>query len=541
MSVSEIDGVDFQCNSAFRLAKGQKKSPIDIATQIAEKFNRHNGDFATADVKNGFMNFVLSNGILQSTADDIIKTNKLPLPQIPIKKIFFDYGGANIAKELHIGHLRSPIIGEALKRVFEDFGCTTVADAYLGDWGLQMGLVIAEILDRKMDVNKISLEDLGEIYPTASKRKNDSTEFYKTAADITAKLQNRQEPYFSMCMTLRKLSVSRIEQNYKLLNCTFDYYNGESSYQSGIDDVLQELKDQDLLHESKGAYIVDVAAKDDNKPMPPIVLVKSNGGDLYATSDISALSMRNQQHHPDQFIYITDNRQQLHFEQVFRCARLANFVPQKTELTHIPYGTINGTDGKPFKTRAGGTIKLEDIFNLVTDKAMEKLVAGGYAKADRKTAEKIGIASLKFADLSNNVRRDYIFDIEKCVSFGGKTGAYILYTVARINSLLKKVGAAAIDFSNLGKYIDPFTRNIMVNIIKLAEAYSVAVNSLTLNSIADAVYNLANSFTVFYTNNSIMNEKDGAKKVFMLSVARLTKTAIEIGLKTLAIDTVENM
>jgi arginyl-tRNA synthetase len=523
------------------LAKQTAANPNEIAGKIADSFNLGNKKFATASVKNGFINFVLQNAVLQDIAAEIMNTKKLPLAEMQKKTIFFDYGGANVAKELHIGHLRSPIIGEALKRTFEAFGCTTIADVYLGDWGLQMGLVIAEIMDRKIDVNKITVDDLGEIYPTASKRKNNDTEFYNRAAEITAKLQKLQEPYYSMWQILRKLSVEKIAENYGILNCTFDYYNGESTYQKFVDEVLLKLKQQKLSYESQGAVVVNVATDADNKPMPPIILTKSNGGDLYATSDVAALYARYAEFTPDQFIYTPDNRQILHFEQVFRCAKLANFIPTATALTHIPYGTINGPDGKPFKTRDGGTIKLEDIIKLVTDTAFDKLVAGGYAKPDRLTARKIGVASLKFGDLINNVRRDYIFDIEKCVSFEGKTGAYILYTVARINSLFKKIGGAKCDFSNLDKYITPTTRDIIIGIIKLAESYSVAVNSLSLNSIAEAIYNLANSFSVFYANNNISNESDKAKQTFLISVAALTKTAIEFGLKTLAIDTVENM
>ena len=450
----------------------------------------------------------------------------LPLAAQQPRTIFFDYGGANIAKELHIGHLRSPIIGEALKRVFQAFGHKTIAGAYLGDWGLQMGLVIASIMEQGIDVHNVTLPMLGEIYPAASKRKNVDPEFYQRAAAVTAKLQNMEEPYYGMWQVLRALSVNQIEKNYRKLNCTFDLYDGESTYQPNVENLINLLQNQNLVEKSQGALIVNVAKPEDQKPMPPVIVKKQNGGDLYATSDLSAIWTRAQQYHPDQFVYITDARQKLHFEQIFRVARLANLVPATTTLTHIGYGTINGKDGKPFKTREGGTIKLEDIMDTV---------------ADATTEFAVGMSAIKFADLINQVHKDYVFDLQKCTSFEGKTGPYILYTIVRINAIFSKAGTFQCDWTNLSKYMNESMRKIIMNIVKLAEAYNVAMNTLSLNAIADAIYNLANSFTAFYTEHNIIHETDQDKKTLYLSVAQLTKTALEIGLHTLAIDTVEKM
>ncbi len=525
-TVSVSDKADFQCNSAFALAKQQHQSPVAIANQIVEQWNQQYGDTATATAVNGFINFNMTDKQLQTMAEYVTQKHLLPLATQKPRTIFLDYGGANIAKELHIGHLRSPIIGEALKRVFQAFGHSTISGAYLGDWGLQMGLVIASIMEQGIDVHDVTLPMLGEIYPAASKRKNIDQEFYERAATVTAKLQNMEEPYYGMWQVLRNLSVNQIKKNYDKLNCTFDLYDGESSYQFNVDNVIKILQDQNLVEKSQGALIVNVAKPEDQKPMPPVIIKKQNGGDLYATSDISAIYTRYQKYHPDQFVYITDARQGLHFEQIFRVARMANLVSPNTTLTHVSYGTINGKDGKPFKTREGGTIKLEDILDTV---------------ANATTEFAVGLSAIKFADLINQVHKDYIFDLQKCISFEGKTGPYILYTIVRINAIFNKVGTFQCNFANLSQYNNDYIRKVMVSVIKLAEAYNVALNTLSLNAIADAIYNLANAFTAFYTEHNIIHETDNAKKELYLSVAQLTKTALEIGLNTLAIDTVEKM
>lgn len=524
LSVSEK--ADFQCNSAFAIAKQTHANPVVIANRIAEQWNQAAGDLAVASAVNGFINFMVTEPQLQAVAEYVTTKHLLPLATQKPRTVFFDYGGANVAKELHIGHLRSPIIGEALKRVFQAFGHHTIAGAYLGDWGLQMGLVIASIIEQGLDVNQVTLPMLGEIYPAASKRKNTDKEFYERAATITAKLQNMEEPYYGMWQVLRTLSVNQIQKNYHKLNCTFDLYDGESSYQPNVKTVLNILQDKNLVEKSQGALIVNVAQPTDQKPMPPVIVQKQNGGDLYATSDIAAIYTRYQQYHPDQFVYFTDARQKLHFEQIFRVARLAELVPATTTLTHIGYGTINGKDGKPFKTRDGGTIKLEDILDTV---------------AGATTEFAVGLAAVKFADLMNQVHKDYIFDLQKCMSFEGKTGPYILYTIVRINAIFSKAGTFQCNFANLAPHMTDSIRKVIISVVKLAEAYHVALNTLSLNAIADAIYNLANAFTTFYTEQNILRETDTTKKELYLSVAQLTKTALEIGLHTLAIDTVEKM
>ena len=524
LAVSEK--ADFQCNTAFALAKQRQQNPALIASQIAEQWNQTASDLATASTIGGFINFTLTDQQLQKLADFVINERRLPLPTQTPRTIFFDYGGANTAKELHIGHLRSPIIGEALKRVFQAFGHKTIAGTYLGDWGLQNGLVLASLIEQGIKCEDVTLQMLGEIYPAASKRKNVDPEFYERAATVTLKLQNLEEPYYGMWQKLRALSVNQIQKNYEKLNCTFDLYDGESTYQKNVDKVINQLESKGLLEKSQGALIVNVATPTDQKPMPPVIVKKQNGGDLYATSDLAAIYTRMQEYHPDQFVYITDARQNLHFEQIFRVARLAGLVPESTTLTHIGYGTINGKDGKPFKTRDGGTIKLEDIMDTV---------------ANATTEFAVGLSAIKFADLINQVHKDYIFDLQKCISFEGKTGPYILYTIVRINAIFNKVGNFKCNFANLSKYMTTPIRNVIISIIKLTEAYNVAMNTLSLNAITEAIYNLANNFTTFYAEHNIIHETDADKKELCLSIAQLAKTAMEIGLNTLAIDTVEKM
>ena len=525
-TLSVSDKADFQCNVAFSLAKQRHTSPANIANTIADQWNAKHSNLAQVTALNGFLNFMVSDALLSETAQFVTEQQKLPLPTVKPRTVFFDYGGANIAKELHIGHLRSPIIGEALKRVYQAFGHRTIAGAYLGDWGLQMGLVMAAMADQNLTAEQVTLPMLGELYPAASQRKNTDPDFYTRASDITAQLQNYTEPYYTTWQKLRQLSVTQIRHNYERLNCTFDLYDGESTYQKNIPVVLEKLRKAGVLQTSQGALIVDVAQPTDQKPMPPIILQKQNGGYLYATTDVAALYTRAKEYHPDQFIYFTDARQSLHFEQVFRTVRLGNLVPAKTVLTHVPYGTINGADGKPFKTRDGGTIKLEDILNTVSAATTEFAV---------------GLAAIKFADLINNVGKDYIFDLQKCTAFEGKTGPYLLYSVVRINSIFNKVGKFKINFANLSKYTTPAIRDLLIKVLHLTEAYSVAMNSLSLHPITDALYNLANSFAAFYATENISAITDPAKKELYLSMAALTKAALTFGLHTLAIDTVEKM
>jgi len=506
ISPSSVAGVDYQF-ACFEIAKKQGKKPLDVATQMAKS---HKGDLATACASApGFINFVLTDKALQEIADYVLKNNKIPLETQEKRKIFFDYGGANVAKELHIGHLRPPIIGEALKRVFQAFGHKTIADTYLGDWGLQMGLVIAEL---ELNGNpEITIELLNEYYPIASKRAKEDENFRKKAEEYTARLQNLEEPYYSVWKKMRAVSVEKIRENYNRLNCTFDLYNGESTAQPFVEKVLEVLKPHTRV--DNDCVLMDVKDDSDNKPMPPVILKKGNGGDLYATSDVATLYYRQKSLKPDEYVYVTDFRQNLHFEQVFRVAKKGGIIPSDVMLTHIGLGTITGADGKPFKTRDGGTIRLEDVINLVVDAAKD---------------ERVGLSALKFADLVNHVKSGYIFDVDKFISFEGKTGPYILYTIARINSILEKSDKWTGVTSGLN-------HEVMGAIVKLSDAYTAATQNYTLNGIVDAMFLVAQAFNVFYGKEQIIGNDAN------LTLAKIVKLVLEFVMDTLAIDVVEKM
>lgn len=557
---------DYQTSFAMIASKQLGEKPMDLAEKIVEKCNQRS-NFVFSAVLPGFINIVIKNEKLSELCNEISQNKNLGVQQVQKSRlVFFDYGGANVAKELHVGHLRSPIVGEALKRLHLALGDRVLADVHLGDFGLQMGLTILQLkedgyLDAFFDENpkniaEISLENvtldlLNEEYPKASKRK-DVDETFKHQADLlTLELQQHKEPFFSIYKKIRDLSVVEIEKNYKLLNTTFDFYYGESDAYESIDRTIKIFTDKGLARESEGAIVVDVARdgehvpipkKSENEPqrfknpMPPAIIKKHNGGDLYATTDIATILMRNEQFCPDEIVYVTDNRQSQHFTQVFRCCKLSGISPENQKLTHVAFGTMNGKDGKPFKTRAGGTVKYKDIVNLLTDKAKEKLASNGIVE-NSELARKIGVGAMKFGDLSNTVAKDYVFDIDKFLSFDGKTGPYIQYTIARINSILSKAnfksGNVQIDMKD--------ERNIALAILKLNSSYQICYDSYSLNALCLSTFDVASAFSTLYNNHKILTETDKEKRNSLLALCVLVKKCLEKALYTLGIDSVEKM
>ena len=539
---SSIEGVDYQCNACFALAKQSGRNPLNVAEEIVKKFK---SDVATAVVSApGFINLTITDKAFADLGNTILKTKALPLVKQSPRKIFFDYGGANVAKELHIGHLRPPIVGEALRRVFKAFGHRVTSDVYLGDWGLQIGLVMAELelqFGKTFNQGNITIDMLNELYPQASRRKDQDEKFKEHASDLTKKLQQHKEPYFSIWKEIWDVSVVRIKENYARLGCYYDLFHGESHAQSYVDHVLEILKPHTFV--DKDCLLIDVKKDSDNKPMPPIILKKQNGADLYATSDIATIYYRQRDFSPDEYVYVTDFRQNLHFEQIFRAVKKGGLVPESTKFVHIGLGTITGKDGKPFKTRAGGTIKLEDVMELVIDGAKARLLESGRT-LDELTAEKIGLSALKFADLIGNVKSGYIFDIDKFTDFNGKTGPYLLYTIARINSILEKQERTIASFKEVKEAVKVYPENcrpILSRINKLSDAFTAVTEQYSLNALADAVYELAREFNNFYGATNILREPDSQKQSAYLNIARLVKIAMEFTLDTLAIDFVEKM
>ncbi|MBQ7578965.1 MAG: arginine--tRNA ligase [Clostridia bacterium] len=550
---------DYQSNVCFGLSKKYKESPEVIANKIIDSIK--SDEYCFSFCAPGFINIILTTLKLSSIASSLLCSENLGIEKTANPKlILLDYGGANVAKELHMGHLRSPIIGQAINNLFVLFGNNTISDTHLGDWGLQMGLTIAQMEeDGFLDYYfkgtgkkpEITMEMLNVEYPKASLRKKTDEEFRQKADNYTLLLQQKKEPFFSVWQEMRNVSVKTVERNYNNLNIHFDIWDGESSVSNLITETINIFKNKGLARESEGALVVDVAKEGENipipkenefdiqrykNPMPPAIIQKYNGGELYMTTDLATILLRNRQFKPDEIVYVTDNRQTEHFIKLFRCAKMAEISPENQKLTHVAFGTMNGKDGKPFKTRSGETIKLEDVINMVQEKAQEKLTANGMGK-NQELAREIGVAALKFGDLSNDVGRDYVLDIDKFCSFEGKTGPYLQYTCARINSLLSKTKEDGKNFL----ISSPEERNIVINTLKLIDSFSLALENLTLSPICTAVFNLAQSFSVFYNNIKILTEEDKVKRQNYIALCTLTKKAITLALNVLAIDTPEKM
>ena len=552
---------DFQSNFCFLMAKELKTSPIELAEKIVKNI-KNNKKFEFFAEKPGFINIILKNEYLSSLSNELLAQEKVGLEEHKKKmNVMFDYGGANVAKELHVGHLCSPIIGEGMKRLYKLFGHNVKSDAHLGDWGLQMGLTILQLqedgvldyyITKKGKEPTITLDMLNIAYPKASARKNVDPEFKSRADEMTKNIQDKIEPYFTVYKKIRQLSIKTIEKLYKELGAEFDFWYGESSCDKYTDTVVDMFIEKGLARESEGALVVDVAQEGEHipipkktedeeqrykNPMPPAIIKKYNGGDLYATTDIATIYMRNKDFpNLDEIIYYTDNRQNMHFEQVFRCCKMAGISPEGQNLIHIGFGTMNGKDGKPFKTREGTVVKLDDVINLLIEKASEKLLSNG-VKPTRELALKIGVGAMKFGSLSNFVTKDYVFDIDRFLAFEGKTGPYIQYTVARINSILaksKEEGGEIIIESGEEK-------QIVQNILKLNSAYQICFDEKSLNTLCLASYELASAFSTFYNNHHILNEKNEKKRKSYLSLISLVKKALVQALWTLAIDVPEKM
>lgn len=549
---------DFQCNSSFALAKKYGKKPLDIANEIVEKIKK-NDDYEIVCVPPAFINITLTKKGLNRVGNFMLEDERGGLEKNEVsQKVLLDYGGANVAKALHIGHLRPAIIGESLKRLYKLLGDEVISDVHLGDWGLQMGLTELQLFEegkldgyfgKSKEKTQLTIDDLNEAYPLASKRKEVEEDFKKKAEEWTLLIQSKKQPYYDIYKVIRAISVKEISKNYLKLGAEFDLWEGESDASDYCDEAVEIIKQKGLARESEGALVVDVAKEGENiptekngekyfiNPMPPCLIQKSNGGDLYATTDIATVLKRNKEYTLDRIEYVTDARQKMHFTQVFRVCKMSGISPENQQLIHVVNGTMNGTDGKPFKTRSGETIKLEDIIGLLMDKAKEKLSANGNV-ADDETALKIGVGAMKFGDLINTVSKDYVFDIDRFLSFEGKTGPYLQYTCVRINSILSRFE------SDRGGQIDVCNeemRQVILALIKLNCAYSICYREKSLNTLCASVYNVASAFSAFYNNYSVVNEKDIAKQNSYISLLKLIKKKMEQALYVLAIDVPQKM
>ncbi len=538
----------FQCNGAFALAKELRCAPLQIAGTLAEQFSK-TYTYASAEVAPpGFLNFKVTDETFGELLADFLQDPRCGVERTSSpKKIVIDYGGPNIAKPLHVGHLRSAVIGEALKRLSVFLGHNVTGDVHLGDWGTQMGLVIAG-LEERYDLShyfgketpkpQITLADLNEVYPLASARSKTDEAFRAKAQDITFRLQKHETGYYTLWQDICAISIADIKKDYKALNVEFDLWNGESTCDRYVDPMIDAFEQQGFAYESEGALIMDVAEESDEKPMPPIILRKSNGAQIYASTDLATIRERMETLDPDEIWYVVDARQGLHFEQVFRCARKTGMVKEDTVLLHIPFGTVNGTDGKPFKTREGGTMKLKDLIAMISEAAGKQLSEGALAQ-DPDAARKVGCAALKYGDLVCNRNKNYIFDIDKFVQFDGKTGSYLLYSLVRIHSLLSKAGQP--DLSLPMQIEDKEQREVLMKMQLLVSAYEQAYNEKLPSFLCEAAYDLANAFNIFYGSHKIMGETDPIRRNTWITLSAAVGELLEQTLTVLGIEMVPAM
>ena len=517
---------DYQYNGAFKLAKIMHKSPMVIADEIVSKL-KDNDMFKEVSNVNGFINITLSDKALIDYLNEIVNNFDINTFKINTDEtIFLDYGGANVAKALHAGHLRSPNIGEALKRLCEAVGYKTISDVHYGDWGRPMGLIICEIkhrypnldffnpnLDSYPKESPVTLEDLYTIYPLASAKAKEDEEYLNEARELTVKLQKKEKGIYDLYKAFTKLSILDIEDIYKKLNCTFDLYEGERDADDYIQDVLTVTKPFTTI--SNGATIIDVKEETDKKEIPPVMLLKSDGGVLYDTTELATLYSRIKRFKASKYFYLTDVRQELHFVEAFRAAYKTGIVPKDISLEWFGFGTLNGPDGKPFKTRDGGIMSLRELISIVKTET-RKVIKDNIKEEDKDDlAEVLAIAAIKYADLLPNRTSDYVFDPIKFSDINGKTGPYILYSTVRMKSLLSK---SNLKYNKYYKINTKEERDILINIIKLRSVIEKSFNMRSLNEICEYIYKLTSSFNAFYSNHEVLTEKNECIKESYLTL-----------------------
>ena len=545
---SRPDLGDYQFNGIMELNKIYHKNPVDIANEVVEILKK---DFFFKDVNvagPGFINMTISDKALIDFAniDDFEYPQKNQL-------IFLDYGGANVAKSLHVGHLRSANIGEALKRLCTYLGYKTISDTHLGDFGRPLGLVILELYKRYPDwdyFNKefngiykeveITNELLEEVYPYASKKAKEDENYLKEAQNMTKRLQNHEKGIYDLWLKIMEVSKSSIKKIYDRLDANFDLYKGESDAEAYVPELLQYLDKLNIVKESEGAKVIEVKEEDDKLEIPPMLLLKSDGGILYSTTELATIYDRMKNYHPNEIWYMTDKRQSLHFTQVFRAARKAKIVNEETKLVFAGFGTMNGSDGKPFKTRDGDVMRLEDLLNEIKAECLKRLNEEIKENRD-EIAEKLAISVIKYADMLPNRETDYNFDIEKFCDLEGKTGPYILYSAIRMKSILKKALENGIKYSKINMIINKYDRELLLILNNFDSILNRAFDSKSLNDITEYLYRLNTSFNRFYTENHILNEKNHLIQESWLYLTALVYKVNHILLDILAIKIPEKM
>ncbi|MEG0369220.1 MAG: arginine--tRNA ligase, partial [Hungatella sp.] len=470
------------------------------------------------------------------------------------------YGGANVAKPLHVGHLRAAVIGESIKRMGRFIGHRVIGDVHLGDWGLQMGLIIEELRERKPELPyfdesyegeyptepPFTIGELEDIYPTASGKSKNDEDFKERAQMATFRLQSGYAPYRAIWQHIMNVSLVDLKKNYDNLNVSFDLWKGESDAQPYIPELIQNLMDQGLAYESQGALVVDVTEETDAKELPPCIVRKSDGAALYATSDLGTIIEREQNYHPDMYIYVVDKRQEMHFTQLFRVAKKAGIVGVDTRMRFLGFGTMNGKDGKPFKTRDGGVMRLETLISDINREVYARIMENRTVAEDEAevTARTVGLAALKYGDLSNQASKDYVFDIERFISFEGNTGPYILYTIVRIKSILAKYKNSNLQGDGEAAILPAKTeaeKSLMLELSKYNEVIENSFAEIAPHKLCQYIYDLSNACNRFYHDTKILAEEDRAQKNSWIKLITLTKDVLNIGIDLLGIEAPERM
>ncbi|SFC80995.1 arginine--tRNA ligase [Butyrivibrio sp. YAB3001] len=555
------DLCEYQCNGAMAGAKKYGKAPFIIADEVAANLQGNDIFDKVESVKPGFLNITVSGEFVRGYIVRMLHEKHMGVTMPGHEPTYIiDYGGPNVAKPLHVGHLRSAVIGESIKRILKYTGNKVIGDVHLGDWGLQMGLVITGLKERKPDLcyfdpdytgaypkeAPFTVTELEEIYPAASKKSKEDEAFKAEAMEATKLLQDGYKPYRALWHHILNVSVTDLKKNYNKLNVNFDLWKGESDAHETIPGMVEYMKSHGYAHESQGALVVDVAKETDTKEIPPCMILKSDGASLYNTTDLATIKQRMDGEHPQGIIYVVDKRQELYFTQVFRCARKTKLVLPETELHFVGFGTMNGSDGKPFKTREGGVMRLENLIAEIDEKMYNRIKEGNPDVSDEEakdTAHKVAVSALKYGDLSNQPSKDYIFDIDKFTSFEGDTGPYILYTMVRIKSILKKYEAEGgnVKDAKLDQPDSAAMKDLMLLLTRFADSVESAARDLSPNRICAYIYDLSNAFNSFYHGTKILTESDADKKSSYIALLAITLKVLETGIDLLGFDAPERM
>lgn len=554
------DLCEYQCNGAMAAAKAYKKAPIMIANDVVEVLKESVCIEQVEAVNPGFINIILDGEFVASYLGKMSEQEKLGVEEPTKQKtIIVDYGGANVAKPLHVGHLRSAVIGESVKRIGKYVGHKMIGDVHLGDWGYQMGLVITELKKRKPELpyfddqfegeypeeSPFTITELEEIYPTASAYAKEHEDYKEEALQATFLLQNGHRGYTAIWKHIMDVSVADLKKNYGALNVEFDLWKGEADAQPYIPEMVEYMKKEGYAHIDQGALVVDVKEETDTKEIPPCMILKSDGAALYDTTDLATLIEREKLYHPDEVIYLADKRQELHFVQVFRCAKKTKIINENMELKFIGFGTMNGKDGKPFKTRDGGVMRLESLINDINEEMYKKIAENRTMSEEeaRKTAQRVALSAMKYGDLSNQAAKDYVFDVERFISFEGNTGPYNLYTIVRIKSILAKYAESGKDAAKC-KMKKPQTQSekaLMLEVAKFNNVIETAFEELAPHKICAYIYDLSNAFNRFYHETKILSEENEERKAGFIALLLITKRALEACIDMLGFEAPERM